>query len=166
MSHLDGFQTLLNRYRSVSPAMKDGILPTLKARADAVAGEMTELETVMSSKRDWLDTHRDDPRYEKRKARFMDTEVKRHAEYGEVLEQYGQIIGQRAFLTSDVRASYDDPNGPRTPVDCGEIAPDRIPGRTNSPDDPVARSKPVGPEMGQTRIGSLANRLRAERAGG
>lgn len=92
MAALDTLTALLTRYDGLPATVRTGIWQNIQEAAAKAEAEMIELEDRMSAKRDWLDTHRDDPRYEKRRATFFDTDVRLHATYGETLERYEKAL--------------------------------------------------------------------------
>lgn len=94
MAALDKLTSLLNRYEMLPEPAKARIWSNIHEAATEVEDEMIALEDEMSKKRDWLDTHRDDPRFQKRWNKFFDTEVRQHAAYGEALEAVNErLIG-------------------------------------------------------------------------
>lgn len=96
MSALDTLTGLLSRFETSPNPVRHAMWAMVQKFATEADAEMQLLEDQISAKRDWLDTHRDDPRYDKRRAKFFNEDVRLHAQYGETLERVDRALIQRA----------------------------------------------------------------------
>lgn len=90
---------LTNRLRVAHAAGKLPIRSSLRKAVLDLFKDLDAIEDDLRRKRDWLDGHRDDPRWEQRKRFFDEKIVARHVAVAEVLEHACRELDGRSYLT-------------------------------------------------------------------